>query len=149
MKRIFMFLCAVSVSTAFVGSALGDQVAGTVFAAAPGGGFWVGTEEGVPGFPTGETEVVAQLIPSSYDYSDLVLQVQLFPTSATQNTVEFALAPNENGSPGTPIDTESVTVNPTGLLTTYTVPFGNATLQRRACRTCNSKDAQCGSHKAA
>ena len=103
-----LVVCIALVSVAFVANAFGDIIGGPGFRApgSGGGGFWIGTYTGLPSGD--ETTTVAQLIPSYYDYSDLVLQVQMYED--TQGTVNLALAPDDDGSPGTPIATESFTL---------------------------------------
>jgi len=103
----------------------GDVIAGPGFVPElSGGGFFVGTYTLASG--TSVNYSVAQLVPAFYSYSDLILQVQL----SWVGTIDFALAPDGNdGSPGSPIATTSITLTPVDAnLATYSLPL-NATLQ--------------------
>lgn len=124
-------LCIALIGVPLVGSAFADEIGGPGLVT-PGAGWsgdWIGTQiyEGVPGVPGGESTTsytVAQLIPSDFDYSDLNLTVQL----GGGGTVDFALAPDDSGLPGTPIATDSVTLA-SEALDTYSVALQDATLQ--------------------
>lgn len=124
-----LILCVTAVSLPFVGSAFADQIGGPGLITNPASGwsgFWIGTYQAVPGVPNESTTsyTVAQLVPSNFGYSDLTLTVQL----GGAGTVDFALAPNDSGVPGTPIATHSVALT-SEALDTYSVPFQDASLQ--------------------
>ena len=120
------------VGAAFTENALGDIIGepGFISPTAGGfGGFWIGTYTNVPGFPGGvDSFTVAQLIPSYYDYTHLDLKIQMY--GDTQSTVDLSLAPNNNGSPGTPIATQSITfTSADNNYSIFTLPLQNAALQ--------------------
>lgn len=127
MTKIFRHLAlCVALLLPLAGSAFADHIGGPGFVNPANGyaGYWIGTYTGFPSYPAGDNYAVAQLIPSNFDYSNLSLTVELFGLG----TVDFSLAPNENGTPGAPIATDVLTLT-SRALNKYTIPLDGASLQ--------------------